>query len=100
MLRTFEGLGQSIIAWESDDRVYFLPAPGVPDDPSAGVEEGGLKLTRQDMESIFDPPINETISRVQEQICAVQGQGLRVSVWYIHVFWSFAILISSSRLLL
>lgn len=100
MLEKFGYLGHDITTSEGRDGAYLLSTRGVRGDPSAGVEGGAIQVTMQDMKSIFDPCINNTISCIQEQICAVQGQGLRVSVWYTHVFWSFAILISTSRLLL
>lgn len=61
---------------------YFVPLPGVSDDPAAGVEDGYLLLTREEIKSIFAPVINEIISLAGDQIKAVEKEGLHISVCY------------------
>ncbi|KAL0634970.1 hypothetical protein Q9L58_006088 [Maublancomyces gigas] len=58
---------------------YFVPLAGVSDDPAAGVEDGYLLLTREDIKSIFAPVINEIISLTGDQIKAAEKEGLHIS---------------------
>lgn len=67
----------------SEDDIFTCPIGGVPDDDIAGIEDGGLIVTREEMKGIFDPVIGRIVTLVQKQIDAVEAQasrGLKLSV--------------------
>lgn len=62
------------------------PIGGLADDPVAGVSDGCISLSREDMLGIFDPVINLIIPLVQDQIDTIEQQdqlGLQVSVCFL-----------------
>lgn len=83
MLDQFEDTLKRDFIDNEDENEFSCPVGGIPDDPVAGVLDGSLILTREDMKNIFDPIINQIIPLVQDQIDNVEGQnqiGTRVSV--------------------
>lgn len=81
MLRKFQEVLRRSFSDSEEDGLFAVPTGWIPDDTKAGIEDGCLQLTREDMRSIFDPVLDKIITLVQEQIDSVQKQqGLRISV--------------------
>lgn len=78
-------LRTAFAAGEDHDDVHFA-VPGVPDDPTHGVDDGYFLLTAKDTKSIIDLTFDKLIAPVQNQIAMVEGQDLLVSVCYITPF--------------
>ncbi|KAF3934121.1 hypothetical protein ABW19_dt0210203 [Dactylella cylindrospora] len=58
--------------------VYSLPAFGLPDDPAAGIIDGMIELSNDDVRDCFDPIVDEILELVQGQIDAVCDTGATV----------------------
>ena len=60
---------------EDEDGVdeFPCPVPGVPDDQAAGVITESLMLTREDVQSIFDPIFEKITMMVQEQVAEAEA---------------------------
>lgn len=83
MLREFEEVLKRSFSNDEDEDIFTCSIGGLADDPVAGIEDGGLILTREDMQSIFDPVINQILPLVQEQIDMILAQNeknLNISV--------------------
>lgn len=83
MLEHFENsLKRDFVNDEQADS-YSCPVGGLPDDNDAGIIDGCLIVSREDMKDIFDPVINLIIPLVQDQIDTIEQQNepaLQVSV--------------------
>lgn len=83
MLKEFEEVLKRSFSNSEHDDIFTCPIGGIPDDSAAGIEDGGLIMTREDMKSIFDPVINQIVPLVLEQIEMVEAQrhkNFRISV--------------------
>jgi molecular chaperone DnaK (HSP70) len=58
---------------------YNIPFPGVADDEEAGIEQGFLTLTSQELAEMFRPILNEIIQLVEGQISNIRSKGKSVS---------------------
>jgi len=52
---------------------FPCPVPGVPDDHAAGIITESLMLTREDVQSIFDPIFEKITVMVQEQVAEAES---------------------------
>lgn len=52
---------------EYDKKKFYIPLPGVPDDPAAGIEDGYLALSTGELAEIFRPIVNSVIDLVERQ---------------------------------
>lgn len=83
MLEHFESaLKRDFVNDEQADSIS-CPIGGLPDDDDAGIVDGCLVVTREEMKDIFDPVINLIIPLVQDQIDTIEQHNepaLQVSV--------------------
>ncbi|KAG9845340.1 actin-like ATPase domain-containing protein, partial [Aureobasidium melanogenum] len=52
---------------EYDKKKFYIPLPGVPDDPAAGIEDGYLALSTGELAEVFRPIVNSVIDLVERQ---------------------------------
>lgn len=83
MLEHFENTLKRDFVNDEDADAFSCPIGGLPDDDAAGIVDGCLVVSREDMREIFDPVINLIIPLVQDQIDTIEQQNepaLQVSV--------------------
>ena len=64
--RNFQDIGDPSDEW-------FLPVAGARNDQAAGIEDGNIRVSVDDLKRVFEPAISEIIKLVQSQIRGVKG---------------------------
>ncbi|CAD0095112.1 unnamed protein product [Aureobasidium mustum] len=60
---------------EYDKKKFYIPLPGVPDDPAAGIEDGYLALSTGELAEVFRPIVNSVIDLVERQRIILEQHG-------------------------
>jgi len=58
-----------------NNEMMDFPVQGIPDNPTARVEDGYMEISLEEMKDIFEPVIQKVLRLVQEQIDAVANRG-------------------------
>lgn len=62
--KNFDPLNSQMV-W--DDNKFYVPLPGAPDNPAAGIEDSTITLTMADVAEIFRHPVQQVIDLVERQ---------------------------------
>jgi len=60
-----------------EEELFTCPIPGVPDDSTAGIEDGMFVICREEMKEIFDPVVDKVVHLVQQQVKEVEKLKVR-----------------------
>ena len=74
LLKEFDEIKKSFSNEDAEDE-YTLPAAGLDDDDSAGIDSGLMTVTNEQVKSLMDSVINEVVELVQEQVTMVEEKG-------------------------
>ncbi|KAE8332614.1 hypothetical protein BDV39DRAFT_189219 [Aspergillus sergii] len=55
---------------------YFIPLPGVADNPTIPIEDGFFQLSSADVEDIFEPIVHDVEELIAEQVAGIAKLGL------------------------
>ncbi|KAL7268892.1 hypothetical protein RUND412_008466 [Rhizina undulata] len=78
MIQQWEGRVKFGFADAEEKKAYAVCIPGLSNDKEKGLEGGFLRLTRDDVKSIFEPVISEIIALIAEQVSNVKKKGVSV----------------------
>lgn len=79
-LKSWEEYVKRVFVDGEDQDVFPIQFPGLPDDEARGIDCGFMTVTREEVQGIFEPVIEEVVRLVDGQITAVQSKGKRVKV--------------------
>ncbi|KAE8370946.1 hypothetical protein BDV27DRAFT_140170 [Aspergillus caelatus] len=57
---------------------YFVPLPGVTDDPTIPIEDGFFQLSSDDVEHIFEPIVRDVEELIAEQVASITRLGFAI----------------------
>lgn len=77
-LKSWEEYVKRVFVDGEDQDVFPIQFPGLPDDEARGIDCGFMTVTREEVQGIFEPVIEEVVRLVDGQITAVQSKGKRV----------------------
>ncbi|RPB20356.1 actin-like ATPase domain-containing protein [Terfezia boudieri ATCC MYA-4762] len=78
-LKSWEEYVKRVFVDGEDQDVFPIQFPGLPDDDVLGIDCGFMSVTREEVQGIFEPIIQEVIKLVDGQIQAVQNKGKQVT---------------------
>lgn len=64
---------------ESEEMEFSVPMNGLADDNEAGIEDGFMILTSEEVADVFEPIVAEVVALVEGQVKEIQGKGETVS---------------------
>ncbi|KAL7275475.1 hypothetical protein RUND412_001582 [Rhizina undulata] len=78
-LKSWEEYVKRVFVDGEDQDVFPIQFPGLPDDEVRGIDCGFMSVTREEVQAIFEPIIQEVIRLVDGQITAVSSKGKTVT---------------------
>lgn len=78
-MKTWEEYVKRVFIDGEDQDVFPIQFPGLPDNEAMGIDCGFMSVTREEVQGIFEPIIQEVIKLVDGQIAAVMAKGKTVS---------------------
>jgi len=76
---SLEPEGDEVEDEAGDEEEINVPFPGLSDDEAAGLEDGFLSMTTQQVREIFDPVVNGVVALLEGQVSAITARDQRVS---------------------
>ncbi|RPB00669.1 hypothetical protein L873DRAFT_1827566 [Choiromyces venosus 120613-1] len=60
---------------ENENKLFWVPVMGVPDDEDKGIRGGFLKLSRREVKEIFEPIVAQVLELISKQVIEVLKSG-------------------------